>query len=93
MSSHISRIAERYATYPGCGNRASAPFFLAMAGFALKAAIAWLDRAERDRPEMGHGSTADAVRMLADRTEALERRARHLTPPPAHEPEAIEMSA
>ena len=80
MSSHISRIAERYATHPGCGNRASAPFFLAMAGFALKAAIAWLDRAERDRPEMGHGSAADAARMLGDQVEALERHARQPVP-------------
>jgi hypothetical protein len=92
MSSHVSRIAERFASHAAPGNRASAPFFLAMAGFALKSAAAWLERAERDRSGIIGECTIGKVHGLTDLIEGMERSARRAEVRPPAVPEAIEAS-
>lgn len=93
MSSHTlrSNIAFRFMEPTGGRNKASAPFFLAMAGLALKAAVAWLDRADVDRPEQGYDAVGEDARSLRLRVEGLERRARQSIL--ASEPQHLEAMA
>ena len=86
MSSFQSRIAHRFATSPGGGNRASAPFFLDMAMIEARAALAFLDRAERDMPGLVSSSTRYAIEAAIADIQALanagRRRATRGAPPP-----------
>lgn len=86
MSSFQSRIAHKFATSPGGGNRASAPFFLDMAMIEARAALAFLDRAERDAPGTVHGNIRCDLEMAIASIQALADRCRQrvmpVRPPP-----------
>ena len=88
MSSFQSRIAHKFATSPGGGNRASAPFFLDMAMIEARAALAFLDRAERDRPGLVSSNTRQAIEAaIADiqaTANASRQRVAPIRPPPTN---------
>ena len=76
MSSLRSKIAANFASHPGSGNRASCPFFLAMAYISVRYAINWLERAEADRQGTVHPAIIAQAQILAREIKELERRSR-----------------
>lgn len=68
MSSFTSRIAGQFASSPGGGNCANARFFLWMALDGARSSLAFLDRAERERPGVvspqARAETGALVRLI-----------------------------
>lgn len=69
-----STSAWKFATSGAPGNYATAPFFLWMALHGAKSALAFLHRAERDRPGCVNERTKAEAESLVRHIEALEQR-------------------
>lgn len=80
MSSFRARLAQKLGLSPKPGNCANAPFFLDMALANTKAALANLDRAERDCPGIVEPRTRAALDVLIHHMEIAASRSREREP-------------